>query len=363
MRWGNFLLLFGASPMSWHERCVPCDVLSKKPSIVSAKECRALERHLGEAMYGKKFVLMSDVGIGSEIDRVRDDLLLLLKMSLIIGYAAGVPVTPIACQLLDRMWADTKLGENTNMMNTYNQGLLVTDIRRAFRNGGMPLLHELNRRDNIDFMPPDAQVRYAQHLDGMDQTIKFIQNRTRLTPSIASNLYTGHECLWLPYERSLRRRDFSSEEAWYGSSGHLLWLPPQPNAETIEFLRGIDNPMGIRISATTDKQELRRIVQILNPSKKMGKIVIITCMNPDVLPIKFTRIIDTLRDEPVVWVCDPMISDLRAVHRTIQTFFRVSHQKDIQPHGVHFHMLSNVTERAEAESIETAFLIADLLQQ
>jgi 3-deoxy-D-arabino-heptulosonate 7-phosphate (DAHP) synthase class II len=92
---------------------------------------------------------------------------------------------------------------------------------------------------------------------------------------------------------------------------------------------------------------------MLNPLKRMGKIVMMSGMDADTLPLKLSGIINALREEPVLWVCHPMASGFR----TIQTFFRVCHLKNIQPHGVYLDVSSsNITD------IETAFFIADLLR-
>ena len=398
-----------------------------------------LERHLGEAVCGDGFVLMggdcAETFQDFSVNGTRDDFLLLLRMSLIIGYASGVPVTPIGRMagqfakprsvLWDKQNVRSYQGDMINgveitdrepdpvrMIDAYHQSVQSMNLIRAFRNGGvdnLPFLHELNRRDLDGIttgMHPDVRARYTRHLDVMDQTIRFIQSTTRSTPSIG-RFYTGHECLLLPYEACLTRADSTttmSSEEWYDTSAHFLWLGERTrkiNASQVEFLRGIHNPIGIKVSGTTDIQELQEIVKILNPHRKIGKVTIISRMGPEVVPLKLPKIIDALQDEPVLWVCDPMHAttfsigaqktrSLHTIHREIESFFHVLHRKGLRPHGVHLEMTSsNVTECIGgvidpvspsdlgsdrykslcdprlngAQSLETAFLIADLVQK
>ena len=61
--------------------------------------------------------------------------------------------------------------------------------------------------------------------------------------------WTSHECLLLPYEQSLTRRD-STSGLFYCCSAHMLWVGErtrQLDGAHIEFLRGIANPVGVKV--------------------------------------------------------------------------------------------------------------------
>jgi hypothetical protein len=57
------------------------------------------------------------------------------------------------------------------------------------------------------------------------------------------------QCLLLDYEEALTRED-STTGLWYGCSGHFLWCGErtrQLDNAHVEFLRGIGNPIGVKV--------------------------------------------------------------------------------------------------------------------
>ena len=65
----------------------------------------------------------------------------------------------------------------------------------------------------------------------------------------------------------------------FACSAHFLWLGERTrklDAAQVEYLRGIHNPIGIKLSHQYDSHELFEIIQQLNPYNQMGKIVLMT---------------------------------------------------------------------------------------
>lgn len=65
-----------------------------------------------------------------------------------------------------------------------------------------------------------------------------------------TDFWTSHECLLLPYEQSLTRED-STSGLFYDCSAHMLWVGErtrQLDGAHVEFLRGVANPLGIKVS-------------------------------------------------------------------------------------------------------------------
>ncbi|XP_028106059.1 uncharacterized protein LOC114305145 isoform X2 [Camellia sinensis] len=95
-----------------------------------------------------------------------------------------------------------------------------------------------------------------------------------------TNFWTSHECLLLPYEQSLTRMDSTS--GWYYDwAAHILWAGErtrQLDGAHVEFLRGMANPLGIKVSDKMDPNELVKLIEILNPQNKTGRITIIARM-------------------------------------------------------------------------------------
>jgi len=64
-----------------------------------------------------------------------------------------------------------------------------------------------------------------------------------------TEFWTSHECLLLPYEQALTRQD-STSGLFYDCSAHMLWVGErtrQLDGAHVEFLRGIANPLGIKV--------------------------------------------------------------------------------------------------------------------
>lgn len=65
-----------------------------------------------------------------------------------------------------------------------------------------------------------------------------------------TDFWTSHECLLLPYEQALSRLD-STSGLYYDCSAHMVWVGErtrQLDGAHVEFLRGISNPLGIKVS-------------------------------------------------------------------------------------------------------------------
>lgn len=64
-----------------------------------------------------------------------------------------------------------------------------------------------------------------------------------------TDFWTSHECLLLPYEQALTRED-STSGLYYDCSAHMLWVGErtrQLDGAHVEFLRGVANPLGIKV--------------------------------------------------------------------------------------------------------------------
>ena len=70
-----------------------------------------------------------------------------------------------------------------------------------------------------------------------------------------TEFWTSHECLLLPYEQALTRED-STTGLHYDCSAHMLWVGErtrQLDGAHVEFLRGVANPLGIKVNSEVEK--------------------------------------------------------------------------------------------------------------
>jgi 3-deoxy-7-phosphoheptulonate synthase len=180
------------------------------------------------------------------------------------------------------------------------------------------------------------------------------------TPQIREvEFYTSHEALLLNYEQALTRRDEpvtdGADDAWYDCSAHLLWLGDrtrQLDGAHVEFLRGIENPIGIKCSDRLEPDELIRLIDVLNPNNEPGRLTLITRMGREKVEKALPKLLRRVKAEgrDVVWCCDPMHGNTvtaKSGHKTrpfgwileeVRGFFSAHKAEGTYGGGVHFEL-------------------------
>ncbi len=138
----------------------------------------------------------------------------------------------------------------------------------------------------------------------------------------------------------------------------------------MEFLRGVQNPIGIKAGPTMTPDDLLRLIEILNPENDPGRLTVITRFGADKVASGLPPLIRAVRREgfKVVWSCDPMHGNTiktEAGYKTrpfdrvlaeVRAFMQVHAAEGTHAGGIHIEMTGqNVTEctggaRAIAES-------------
>lgn len=101
--------------------------------------------------------------------------------------------------------------------------------------------------------------RYRELAHRVDEALGFMSaaGLTMDHPIMTTTeFWTSHECLLLPYEQSLTRLD-STSGLYYDCSAHFLWAGErtrQLDGAHVEFLRGIANPLGIKVKIDLAKK-------------------------------------------------------------------------------------------------------------
>ncbi|WP_460427238.1 3-deoxy-7-phosphoheptulonate synthase, partial [Azotobacter armeniacus] len=141
----------------------------------------------------------------------------------------------------------------------YHQSTATLNLLRAFAQGGFADLHQVHQW-NLDFIADAAlSEKYSQLADRIDETLAFIracglENAPQLHKT---SFFTAHEALLLSYEQALTRRDNLTGD-WYDCSAHMLWIGDrtrQPDGAHVEFLRGVSNPIGLKVGPSMDPDE------------------------------------------------------------------------------------------------------------
>jgi 3-deoxy-7-phosphoheptulonate synthase len=172
-------------------------------------------------------------------------------------------------------------------------------------------------------------------------------------------IFTSHEALLLPYEEALTRRDPAGR--WWATSGHMLWLGDrtrQVDGAHVEFLRGIENVVGVKCGPSLTPEELLKLVERLDPRNRAGKLVLIGRFGAKHIGEALPSLMKAIREagRRVVWTIDPMhgntsMSGKRKVRRLpdilaeIDAFFAIARAEGVHGGGLHLEMSAlDVTE-------------------
>ncbi len=192
---------------------------------------------------------------------------------------------------------------------------------------------------------PELQVKYSNIVSSITESLRFMRTVGADTAGQLQSvdLYTSHEGLLLDYEQSLTRRlknpsrstsrakpstaDIPDDgKSWYNTGAHFLWIGDrtrQIDGAHIEYFRGIENPIGVKIGPTTSSSDLLALLRILNPSVEVGKITLITRYGASkvrtLLPTHIRIVEGSEYARSVVWQCDPMHGNTRSTATGIKT--------------------------------------------
>ncbi|KAL5539694.1 hypothetical protein UlMin_044558 [Ulmus minor] len=366
------------------------------PPIVFAGEARTLEERIGEAAMGRAFLLQGGDCAESfkefSANYIRDTFRVILQMGVVLMFGGQVPVVKVGrmagqfakprsapYEEKDGVKLPSYKGDNINgdafdeksripdpqrLIRAYSQSSATLNLLRAFATGGYAAMQRVTHW-NLDFAEHSEQGdRYQELAHRVDEALGFM-SAAGLTIDhpimTTTEFWTSHECLHLPYEQSLTRLDSTSGQ-YYDCSAHMLWVGErtrQLDGAHVEFLRGVANPLGIKVSNKMDPTELVKLIEILNPQNKAGRITIIARMGAENMRVKLPHLIRAVRQagQIVTWVSDPMHGNtisapcglktrpFDSILAEVRAFFDVHEQEGSHPGGVHLEMTGqNVTE-------------------
>jgi len=261
--------------------------------------------------------------------------------------------------------AQARLPDPARMEFGYFQSAGTLNLLRAFASGGYADLHEVHRW-NLDFVEKSPLVeRYRDLAARIDETLTFMGacGLTSISaPQIReTDFYTSHEALLLPYEQALTRVDSTTGDH-YACSAHFLWIGDrtrQLDGAHVEFMRGIKNPIGMKVGPTMEADDLLRIMDVLDPRNEPGRLTLIARMGADKVAAKLPPLLRAVRGagRTPVWLCDPMHGNtvstaqkvktrrFDAIVSELKTFFDVHAAEGTVAGGAHVEMTGrDVTE-------------------
>jgi 3-deoxy-7-phosphoheptulonate synthase len=414
--------------------------LGTLPPLVFAGEARNLTRDLAQVAAGEAFLLQAGDCAESfdafSADGIRNRLQVILQMAIVLSYSAGVPIVKvgrIAGQFAKPRSADTEMidglelpsfrGHIVNdtlptaaarvpnpdrLLQAYHQSASTLNLLRAFVKGGFADLSRVHQW-NQEFVSSSREgQRYERLADEIDRALRFMRAcgiASETQPNLHEvDFFTSHEALILGYEEALTRKDSLTGD-WYDCSAHMLWIGErtrQLDGAHVEFLRGVDNPVGCKLGPTATTDEVLSLCEALNPDRRAGRLTLISRMGADAVEDRLRPLLAAVRDagHPVVWACDPMHGNtftseggrktrhLDAILSEIAGFFAAHRAEGTWPGGVHVELTGDdvtecvgggellseagLSDRYESvcdprlnrvQSLELSFLVARMLRE
>ncbi|MFZ5738285.1 MAG: class II 3-deoxy-7-phosphoheptulonate synthase [Pseudomonadota bacterium] len=303
---------------------------------------------------------------------------------------------------------EARVPDPRRQIEAYRQSAATLNLLRAFAKGGYASVENVHRWMLQSVSDSPQSKAYADLADRVSGALDFMR-ACGLTFAVDSSLgttdfYTSHEALLLGYEQAMTRVDSTTGD-WYATSGHMLWIGDrtrQLDHAHVEYFRGIKNPIGLKCGPSLKTDELLKLIDILNPDNEPGRLTLIGRFGHEKIGEHLPAMVRAVKREgrTVVWSCDPMHGNTitsNSGYKTrpfdrilseVRSFFAVHAAEGTHAGGVHLEMTGqNVTEclggaraitdedlnnryhtacdpRLNAEqSIDMAFLIADLLKQ
>ncbi|OJJ78517.1 class II DAHP synthetase family protein [Aspergillus glaucus CBS 516.65] len=293
-----------------------CNTIASLPPLVSPIKIELARQHFAAAALGQAFIFQGGDCAESFQDVrpsvVQQKVKLLHEQSHLISDMLQLPVLTvgrIAGQYAKPRSAPTETlpngsqvysfrGENVNGMHVHDRD---PDPNRL-------LLGYFYARATLDLMescpslpgPPSGAMVPDRDLLANDLLQELGQRK--------GPIFTSHEALHLPYESALTR-------GRYNTSATFIWIGERTRQLTgphIEYIRGVRNPIGVKIGPSMQPQELTELLDsLLDPrdaaGTQAGRVTLITRLGTDRVDTVLPALIDAVRKagHRPVWMCDP----------------------------------------------------------
>lgn len=366
--------------------------LTNLPPLVSHLEIEQLKTALKSVHAGNSFILQggdcAESFSACNPTEISNKLRILLQMSLVLIHGMQKPVLRIgriagqyakprssAIETINNVSLPSFRGDIINasdfnpaartpnpwrMLQAYQYASATLNYLRSLVQSGFADLAHTNWWD-LDFAKHSPMAHeYQKITENIQAALHFLKAIDAGSDNLKRvDFYTSHEALLLPYEQALTRE---VQGKYYDLSTHMPWIgmrTAEPDGAHLEFLSGIENPIGIKVGPKADSQWLQAIVKKLNPDNAIGKIILISRLGADQVANLLPRFIESVKQAKlnVIWSVDPMHGNTK----TTQAGYKTRHFSDIlselsqtiQIHcdcnsslnGVHFELTGdNVTE-------------------
>ncbi len=318
--------------------------LQKSAPLVTIHEIQNLKRDIKTAMNNEAFVLQA--GDCAEVFRetsentIQKYHTLMCFMSIVMSDISNKPIVRIGrvagqyakprssdMEAQDGVSLPSYRGDMVNniefteqdrahdprkMMLAYNNACQKMNMLRMMPGHRFLAVENVIDRYQQAFSMPKGDSEINSVISHIKRSLRFMRacgvNVEHCKEFNDATLYTSHEGLILNYEEAMTRK---VDNEYYNLGAHMLWIGDRTrgiDGGHVEYMRGIGNPIGIKVGPGTIPDELCQVILTMNPHNEYGKIVLISRMGSDTVQEKLLPIIAAIKRNNlnVLWMCDPM---------------------------------------------------------
>jgi 3-deoxy-7-phosphoheptulonate synthase len=335
--------------------------LGQLPPLVTSWEVERLKQSIAEAQEGKRFVLQggdcAETLLDCQPGIIANKLKILLQMAMVLVHAGKKPVVRIGRlagqyakprskpteerggvslpsyfgDLVNHpeFTAEARRADPRALLDAYSHASLTLNFVRSLTAAGFADLHHPEYWDLGFFarsgLTPELREEYMQTTEKLAEALRFMEalGETTIDEISRVDFYTSHEGLNLHYEGAQTRK-VPRRDGHYLLTTHMPWIGERTRAldgAHVEFFRGIENVVGVKLGPKVDPEEAVRLFTCLSPNNEPGKLVAITRMGVADVERALPPLVEALTraGRRVLWMCDPMHGNTRSTESGIKT--------------------------------------------
>jgi 3-deoxy-7-phosphoheptulonate synthase len=352
--------------------------IAQLPPLISKGEVTELRRQLAEVAAGKRFLLQGGDCAERFVDcksaAIEQKLKIMLQMSLVLTWGARMPtvrVARMAGQYAKPRSSPTEIvsgkkyfsfrGDNINgfelkdrkpdpkrLLRGYFHAASTLNYARALIKDGFADVRAA-KHWNLGFVKSsENRAKYEKMVRSIREASEFVEvcGLSDLDRLKTVDLFVCHEALHLDYEEAMTREigvdtaraaaaaasssstssatsaPFTGTASFMNLGAHFIWIGDrtrQLDHAHVEYMRGVDNPIGLKVGPTTKPDELVELIETLCPDirNQPGKVTLITRFGENKVRALLPPLIKVVQDAglqgKVIWCCDAMHGNTKSV--------------------------------------------------
>lgn len=229
---------------------------------------------------------------------------------------------------------DQRIPDPQRLLTAYFYSCTTLNHIRASLGSGLADLHAPLSWTTSHVRSESLAKQFSQIVSSLTDALDFMrvigaesQNDT-VSKLETVDYFIAHECLTLEFEEAMTRQTVNAKKQesaastaesvsppFYDLSAHFVWLGDRTRAVNeahAEFVRGIANPIGIKVGPSMKPEELISLLSIVDLSRgaDLGKVTLIARFGRGKSQTHLPALIKAIQSSPwnksVIWCCDPM---------------------------------------------------------